>query len=202
MKLFYAAGSCALGIRILLEEIGAPYDVAALKLAEAQQRAPEYLAINPKGKVPALIRPDGRILTEYPVISLWLAQNFPEARLLPEAADDLWAAMELVEYVVSSLHMRGATLAMRPDKFLSDPAAQAALADEGRAVLRAGFAQLEAQLAGRDFFFDRFTIADAAVFYLLNWKTRIGMELPPALAAYHARLSERPSILRALAPLS
>lgn len=202
MKLFYAAGSCALGIRILLEEIGAPYDLAVLKLAEAQQRAPEYLALNPKGKVPALIRPDGRILTEYPVISLWLAQNFPEARLLPEAADDLWAAMELVEYVVSSLHMRGATLAMRPDKFLSDPAAQAALADEGRAVLRAGFAQLEAQLAGRDFFFDRFTIADAAVFYLLNWKTRIGMELPPALAAYHARLSERPSILRALAPLS
>ncbi len=199
MKLFYAVGSCALGIRILLEEIGAPYDLVALKLAEAQQRGPDYLAINPKGKVPALIRPDGRLLTEYPVISLWLAQNFPAADLLPENPDDLWPAMELVEYVVSSLHMRGATLAMRPDKFLQDPAAQADLAEAGRAVLREGFAQLESRLAGRDFFFERFTIADAAVFYLLNWKARIGMDLPPALAAYHARLSERPSIARAMA---
>jgi len=199
VKLFYAVGSCALGIRILLEEIGAPYDLVALKLAEAQQRGPDYLAINPKGKVPALIRPDGRLLTEYPVISLWLAQNFPAADLLPENPDDLWPAMELVEYVVSSLHMRGATLAMRPDKFLQDPAAQADLAEAGRAVLREGFAQLESRLAGRDFFFERFTIADAAVFYLLNWKARIGMDLPPALAAYHARLSERPSIARAMA---
>lgn len=199
MKLFYAVGSCALGIRILLEEIGAPYDLVALKLAEAQQRGPDYLAINPKGKVPALIRPDGRLLTEYPVISLWLAQNFPAAGLLPENPDDLWPAMELVEYVVSSLHMRGATLAMRPDKFLQDPVAQADLAEAGRAVLRDGFAQLESRLAGRDFFFERFTIADAAVFYLLNWKARIGMDLPPALAAYHARLSERPSIARAMA---
>lgn len=199
MKLFYAVGSCALGIRILLEEIGAPYDLVALKLAEAQQRAPEYLAINPKGKVPALIRPDGRLLTEYPLISLWLAQNFPAAGLLPQNPDDLWGAMELVEYVVSSLHMRGATLAMRPDKFLQDPAAQADLAEAGRAVLREGFAQLESRLAGREFFFERFTIADAAVFYLLNWKARIGMDLPPALAAYHARLSERPAIARAMA---
>ena len=199
MKLFHSPGSCSHGIRILLEEIGQPYELVFVRLANAEHKKPDYLAQNPKGKVPALLRPDGRILTEYPVISLWLAQNFPQAGLLPENPDDLWAALEIVEYVVASLHMRGATLAMKPDKFLPDPAGQALVAEEGRNVLREGFAHLQKLLDGKEFFFGRFTIADAAVFYLLNWQPRLGLELPQGLAAYHARLALRPSVQRALA---
>lgn len=198
MKLFHAHGSCSLGIRILLEEIGAPYALQEIKLAESQQRSAAYLAQNPKGKVPALMRPDGEVLTEYPVISLWLAREFPQARLLPEAEEETWRALELVEYVVSSLHMRGVTLAMRPDKFISDPAARAELAAHGRDVLREGFDRLETRLGGRPFFFGHFTIVDAAVFYLLNWQPRLGLDLPTGLRAYYAEIATRPAVQRAL----
>ena len=198
MKLFHAHGSCSLGIRILLEEIGAPYELLEVRLAEGDQRSPAYLAQNPKGKVPALVREDERVVTEYPVISLFLAQSFPEAALLPSDEDQKWQALELVEYVVSSLHMRGATLAMRADKFAQDQHAREAIAEHGRSVLIEGFAQLEARLAGRAFFFDRFTIADAAVFYLLAWHPRFGIELPEKLQIYFGDLSRRPSVQRAL----
>jgi len=199
MKLFHSPGSCSVGIRILLEEIGEPYQVLTVNLAKAEQKSPEYLAVNPKGKVPALVRPDGRILTEFPVIALWLAQKYPQAQLLPIDPDELWAAMELVEYIVSSLHMRGSTLVMRPEKFVPDEPGQAALVSAGRAALQDGFAFLEHRLSDKDFFFDRFTIADAAAFYLLNWQPRIGLELPQGLTTYHAKLCQRPSVQRALA---
>lgn len=198
MKLFHAKGSCSLGIRILLEEIGASYELATLQLANGEQKAPDYLAQNPKGKVPALLRPDGRILTEYPVISLWLAQNFPQANLLPSKPEDFWPLLELVEYVVSSLHMRGATLVLRPEKFVTDPEGQKAIAQEGRAVLQEGLARLQSLLGDKEFFFDRFTIADAAVFYLLNWQPRLGLELPQNLASFHSRIAARDSVKKSL----
>lgn len=197
MKLFFAPGTCALGIRILLEMTGAEFETETISLAKGEQRRPEYLAQNPKGKVPALVRPDGSILTEYPVISLWIAHNFPAAKLLPEDADGEYRALELVEYVVATLHMRGATLAMRPDKFVADEAAREALRSHGRDVLREGFELLSARLGDRDWFFDNPGIVDAAVFYLLSWRERIGVEIPAVLDAFYKRMEALPAVARA-----
>lgn len=197
MKLFHSPGSCSLGIRILLEMTGVPFETVTVSIAKGAHRAPDYLALNPKGKVPAVMRPDGTLLTEFPVIALWIARTFPDAGLLPGGDDD-YRALEIVEYVVATLHMRGATLVMRPEKFVSDPAAVAAVREHGLDVVTEGLEALSARLAGAEWFFDRPGLADAAVFYLLNWKDRMGVTLPDNLAAFHQRMAALPAVARAL----
>jgi len=80
MKLYYAPGACSRGIHGLLEEIGKPYETAAVKFAEGAQYKPEFTAINPKSKVPTLVRDDGSVLTEFPAIAYWLARTNPQAK--------------------------------------------------------------------------------------------------------------------------
>src|SRR5688572_29324736 len=82
LKLFYAVGTCALASHIALEEAGAKYETVRLNFAEGDQRKPEYLKVNPKGRVPALIADRG-ILTETPAILAYIAQLYPKAKLAP-----------------------------------------------------------------------------------------------------------------------
>ncbi len=91
MKLFYAPGACSLGIHVLLEEIGKPYETAVVKFAEGAQYKPDFTAINPKSKVPTLVRDDGSVLTEFPAIAYWLARTNPQAKLLPDDPDTMRA---------------------------------------------------------------------------------------------------------------
>ena len=81
-KLYYAPGTCALASHIALEEVGAPYSAERLNFKNNQQNSPDYLRINPKGRVPALVT-DGGVLTETPAILAFLAQSFPQAKLAP-----------------------------------------------------------------------------------------------------------------------
>ena len=73
--LCYAKRTCAIGIHVIMEEIGSPYDLRLIDLASGEQKLPKYKSINPKGKVPALVREDGSILTEFVAISMWLSLN-------------------------------------------------------------------------------------------------------------------------------
>src|ERR687886_1496416 len=82
LKLFYAVGTCALASHITLEEAGAEYETVRLDFAAGDQRKPEYLKVNPKGRVPALITDRG-VLTETPAILAYIAQVFPKAKLAP-----------------------------------------------------------------------------------------------------------------------
>ncbi|WP_216671338.1 glutathione S-transferase family protein [Mangrovicoccus sp. HB161399] len=199
MTLFHAPGSCSLGIHLLLEETGAPYAMVPVDLARGEQRGAAFLSVNPKGKVPALKLPDGSVLTEFPVIALWLARQHPEAALLPAEPDREIRVLELTEHIVSGLHMRGSVFAMRPDRFAADPAMQEVLRAHGREVLSAGQARLEEQLGGQPFLFGSFSIADAAAFYLLSWSGRTGVALTPALERYMDGLRARASARTVLA---
>src|SRR3954469_13796286 len=98
MKLYYAPGACPIGIHVLLEEIGKPYEAVALNFRDAEQYKPEFTAINPKSKVPTLVRDDGSLLTEYPAIAYWLARTNPAAGLLPEDVDQQARVLELTDY--------------------------------------------------------------------------------------------------------
>ena len=89
LKLFYAVGTCALASHIALEEAGAEYDAVRLDFRTNDQRKPEYLAINPKGRVPALVTDDG-VLTETPAILAFVAQSFPSAALAPSCSTRRW----------------------------------------------------------------------------------------------------------------
>ena len=199
LTLFHAPGTCSLGIRVLLEEIGAPHDLVLVDLASGGQRAPAYLALNPKGKVPALRREDGSVLTEFPAIALWLSRQFPQAGLWPTDLEGEVRTLELLEYLVSTVHMRGFTLALVPMKFAPGDEAQAALRAHGRAVAEQGLAQA-ASLLRDDGFLNgaRPGVTDAALFYLLQWAPRIGLDLPEAVVRFDHRMKVRPAVRRAL----
>lgn len=189
MKLYHSPGSCSEGILFLLRYVGAEVEVVLTDLKQGSHRHPDYLALNPKGKVPALELPDGTILTEWPVIAYWIAKTYPEARLLPGVLAQDIRVMELTEHIVSGLHMRGSVFAMMPQKFTTQAEAEAELRAHGQAVVEAGVSALVAQLGARPFLFGTVFIADAAAFYLISWSDRIGVFVPPELAAYHARLA-------------
>ena len=92
--LCYAKRTCAIGIHVIMEEIGLPYDLRLIDLATGEQRLPEYKSINPKGKVPALVRKDGSILTEFVAISMWLSLNNPDKNLMPTDPERLVRTVE------------------------------------------------------------------------------------------------------------
>ena len=105
LKLYYAADTCSLATHIVLEEAGADYSTVRIDFAKAQQRSPDYLAVNPKGRVPALVTDRGT-LTETPAMLVFVAQSFPAARLAP--VDDAFAFAEVQafnSYLCSTLHV-------------------------------------------------------------------------------------------------
>lgn len=189
MKFYHSPGSCSEGILLLLAACGAEYELVVTDLKSGAHRDPAYLAINPKGKVPALGLTDGTVLTEWPVIAYWLAKAYPDAGLLPSGLAEEVKVMALTEHIVSGLHMRGSVFAMMPQKFLPDMTAQAELRRYGQEIVREGFDVLAEQLGDKEHLFGAFSIADAAAYYLISWKERIGIEPPAVLESYHQRLT-------------
>src|SRR5216683_1484186 len=114
MKLYYMPGACSIGIHVLLEEIGKPYDLQKIDGAKQEQYGPDFVKINPKSKVPTLQRDDGSVLTEFPAIATWLARKNPEKGLLPSDADGEASALEAMDYAVSTMHMQGFSRMFRP----------------------------------------------------------------------------------------
>ncbi|WP_372604345.1 glutathione S-transferase family protein [Actibacterium sp.] len=197
LTLFHAANACSLGIAFLLEEIGVPYRAHVLNLQTKENRDPEFLALNPKGKVPALLRSEGGLLTEFPAIAYWLARRFPEAGLFSDDLEEQTRMIEALEFIVGSVHMRGFTLFRVPQKFVPDAKAQDDLRVFGRAETQAGLAILSDRLGDKPFMFGKLSIVDAAMFYNLRWAVQENLNMPKNLHDLYARLSARPGALAA-----
>ncbi len=200
-KLFYAPGSCALGIHVLLEEIGAPFELVKVNLAAREQFLPDYVKINPKSKVPALMRDDGTVLTEWPAIAAWLALNSPDKGLLSLEKEQLARTLEAVDYVCASLHMQGFTRIWKPEAFTPTEADKAAVKARGQEIVDKGLVWFDGELAGKDYLGGaQMSIADAALFYLEFWVAeRLKQPLPAHLGAHYARMKARPAVAKALA---
>ena len=198
--LFHSPGTCSLGIHILLEEIGAPYELTLIDVTKGKQYQPDYLAINPKSKVPALQRADGSLLTEWPAIAAWLALSNPDKNLMPTDPEGLARTLEAVDYIISTVHMHGFTRLWLPIHFSPNEADHPAIREKGRQIFEKGLAHFNAQLEGRDYLGGESpSIADAALFYVTFWKVnRMKQEPPPNLAAHYARMCQRPAVARAL----
>jgi glutathione S-transferase len=197
-KLLYAPGACSIGIHVLLEEIGKPYQAEKVDL-----RAPPaerlFTAINPKSKVPTLVRDDGSVLTEFPAIAWWLARTNPEAHLVPDDADGQVRVLEALDYAVSTVHMRSYTLMNRPGVFTPDEAAHDSIRARGRENFDKGLAILNKALEGKEYIAgEKFSIADAALFYVELWATLAKVPLPPNCAAHFARMKARPAVATVL----
>jgi glutathione S-transferase len=197
MKLLFAPGACSLGIHLLLEEIGKPYETQRVNLQEGAQYKPEFTEVNPKSKVPTLVRDDGSVLTEFPAIAYWLASTNPQAKLLPSDANDQARALEAMDYVVATMHMQGFTRIFRPGNFAPNAADEEAVKARGKEIFEKGLAVMDKALAGKEYVVGPFSIADAALFYVEFWAAaRVKMDLPANSAAHFKRMLARPAVQR------
>jgi glutathione S-transferase len=201
LKLFYAPGSCALAPHIALEEAGATYEAVRVDLRAKDQRKPDYLAINPKGRVPALVTDKG-VLTENPAILAFVAQSFPAARLAP--LDDAFAFAQVQafnSYLCATVHVAHAHL-NRGYRWADDSAAIAAMRKKAPQSIGECFELIEREmLAGPWVMGERYTICDPYLFTVARWLEDDGVDpaLFPKVRDHRQRMSDRPAVQAALA---
>ena len=199
MKLMYSPGACSVGIHVLLEEIGKPYEAQLVNLREGAQFKADFTSVNPKSKVPTLVRDDGSVLTEYPAIAYWLARTNPEKKLLPDDVEAQTRALEALDYCVSTLHMQGFSRLFRASNYTPNPADEDKVKERGKEMAKKGFAVMDKALAGKDYLVGSFSIADSALFYTEFWGAkRMNMTLPPNCAAHLDRMMARPAVQRVM----
>lgn len=200
MKLYFSPGACSLGIHVILEEIGKPYETQLISLREGAQLTPEFRAINPKAKVPVVELDNGEILTEWLAIAGYLAAANPEKTLVPEDKMEWARATEYTAFVNSTMHAQGFSRIFRPEKFSPNPEEKAAVQAEGKRIFAEGFALMDQALGDKEWLISHFSTADAALFYVSFWaEGRKTLELPPRVAAHYARMKARPAVARAMA---
>jgi glutathione S-transferase len=198
MKLYFAPGACSIGIHVLLEEVGKPYETERVNLQQGEQYKPDFIAVNPKSKVPTLARDDGSVLTEFPAIAYWLAKTNPFANLLPDDVDLQAQALELTDYAVATIHMQGFGRQFRAANFTPNAADEESVKARGKEIAEKGFSIIDKALAGKEYAVGKFSIADAAIFYPEFWSKRVGMTLPANCAAHLDRMLARPAVQRVL----
>ncbi|NIF87817.1 glutathione S-transferase N-terminal domain-containing protein [Burkholderia sp. Cy-637] len=203
-RLHYSPGACSLAVHIVLEELGVPYTLDARVIAKGATQAADYLAVNPKGRVPALEVPgQARVLTELPAIMAYLARRYPEAGLVPVEPIEEARCHELLSWLAGWVHGMGWTELWRPHRFIGEPAQYEAVMANGRRIIDESSASIEAMLAATQAYGtgDRFSIADPYLLAIYRWVVRIGIDGPGRYPAWHAhalRLGERPAVQRAL----
>lgn len=201
LKLFYSLGSCALAAHIALEEAGADYEAIRIDLAAGDQRKPEYLAVNPKGRVPALVTERG-VLTENVAILAFVAQRFPDARLAPLADPFEFArAQAFNAYLASTVHVAHAH-GRRAGRWADDPAAQAAMRAKVPGNMADAVALIEeSMLQGPWVLGEAYSICDPYLFTIAGWLEGDGVDIGrfPKVADHFARMSGRPAVRACLA---
>jgi glutathione S-transferase len=201
MKLYYSAGSCSLASHIALEESGADYEAVRLDLKAKQQQTPDYLAINPKGRVPALVTDRG-ILTESPAILAYVAQTRPQARLAPlDDPFEFATAQAFNSFLCSTVHVNHAH-GMRGSRWADDPAAQEAMKQKLPETMASAFQLIEDRMfVGPWVLGEQYSICDPYLFTLARWLEgdRVDIARFPKVAAHFARIQERPAVRRVLA---
>lgn len=187
MKLFYYPAACSLADHIALIEAGLPYTHLSIDHQRRTQDGRDFLALNPKGYIPALELEDGAILTENPVILHYIAER--SGKLLPKDGLARWRVHEALAFMASEVHG-----AYQP--FFRDfPEPEKVRARE---KLAKNFGILSAQMGDRAFLTgDEMTIADCYLFWVLMVARKFDLALPENLKAAFVRLGGRPSVLRA-----
>lgn len=187
-RLFYSPGACSLAPHIVLEELGVPYEPVRVTIAEGANRRPEYLSVNPRGRVPALWVRDERgerVLTEAMAIMVFLAQRHPLPALLPAEPEAFVRALEWMSWLGSVMHQAGVRTVFRPERFTTQAAGAEAIAAQGRETVRAGYADIETRLAGRSWALgEGFSAVDAYLLVFYRWGNRCGLSMRSEFPEY------------------
>jgi glutathione S-transferase len=201
IKLYYAAHTCSLASHIALEDAGAEYSTVRIRFAGEEQRKPEYLAITPKGRVPALVT-DGGILTETPAMLAFIAQSFPQAKLAPLDDPFLFAqAQAFNSYLCSTLHVAHSHR-MRGNRWADDPSAIAAMQRKVPESVASCYQLIEEyMLEGPWVMGETYTICDPYLFTMAQWLEQDGVDPArfPKVIDHRRRMSERPQVRKAIA---
>jgi len=183
-------------IRLLLHELDRPYDNAALDRANRAQKEAAYLAVNPRGQVPAWEDEKGRVLTESAAILFYLGHG---TALLPK---DPWLQAQVVSWLLyeqQHLCNQGVGMAHYFTYVTNQPEAKKAELEAAREKSRAEFTYLEKHLAGREWFVgDAFSVADIAVYGYTHRAPIAGIPLEPYpnVMAWMKRVAARPRHIR------
>lgn len=195
LKLFHAWGSCSLASLIALEEAGADYELAVISTMDGDQRTPDYLAVNPKGRVPALVTQRG-VLTETPAILSYIPETHPSAGLLPEDAWERARAHAFNSYLCSTVHVAHAHK-HRGYRWADDPAALAEMTRKVPEVETACFRLIEETMfKGPWVLGERYSVCDGYLFTLFGWLEGDGVD-PRQFARLHEhaqRVADRPAV--------
>ena len=202
LTLYYAPGTCAQAVLIALHEAHADFAAQRLNLADGEQRGAAYLAINPKGRVPALVTPHG-VLSETLALLLYVAQTHPQAQLAP--LDDPFQLAHMQEFnsfLASTVHVHHAHRP-RASRWADDEAAQKSMQAKVPQNMREAFALIEQHYLGDKPWVlgDRYSVADPYLFTVAGWLKSDGVDIHefPRVAAHFERMKARPAVQQALA---
>ncbi|MFB9270044.1 glutathione S-transferase family protein [Bradyrhizobium erythrophlei] len=201
LKLYYAPATCALASHIALAEAGAPYTTEKVDFKTNQQNSPEYLKINPKGRVPTLVTDRG-ILTETPAMLAYIAQTFPQAKLAP--LDDAFEFAKLQafnSYLCSTVHVAHAHK-MRGARWAADETSFADMKKMVPKTMGACFSLIERDmLRGPWVMGEGYTVGDAYLYTLTLWLDGDGVDIAtlPKVKAHRERMEQRPAVQKVLA---
>ncbi len=201
LKLYYTPGTCALASHIALAEAGADYTLQKVDFKANQQNSPDYLKINPKGRVPVLVTDRG-VLTETPALLAYIAQSFPQAKLAP--VDDAFAFAEVQSfnsYLCSTVHVAHAHR-VRGSRWASEETSFADMKRKVPETVGGCFALIErAMFQGPWVMGEQYTICDPYLFTIAQWLEGDGVDIKafPGIADHFTRMSERPAVKKALA---
>jgi glutathione S-transferase len=201
LKLYYARNTCALATHIALEQAGADYEAVRIDFGTNAQRSPEFLKLNPKGRVPALVTDRG-VLTETPALLVYVCQTHPKAKLAP--LDDPFALGQVQafnSYLCSTVHVAHAHR-MRGYRWADDPAAIDAMKKKVPQSVGDCYALIERDmLKGPWVLGDAYTISDIYLFTLAQWMEGDGLQVGrfPKVADHRRRMSELPAVKKAIA---
>ncbi len=195
MKLYYSPGACSLSPHIVATEAGVPVELEKVDLAKhTTESGKDFTKINPKGYVPTLQLDDGTVLTEGPAIVQYLADKNPGSGLAPaNGTVERYKVQEMLNFIGTELHKNFGPL--------FSPATPDAVKEMSKANITKRLAYLNDQLAGKQYLMgDKFTVADAYAFTIINWTNFIKMDLKsyPNIVAYMQRVGGRPKVQETL----
>lgn len=203
IRFFYTPGSCSLASHIALAEAGADYEGVRVDTAAGEQLKPEYLAINPKGRVPSLVTDRG-VLTETMAILAWVADAYPAAKLLPTDPWERAQALSINAYFATTVHVNHAH-GRRFYRWADEESSFADMRRKTPQTMAAAFQIIEDEmLKGPWVLGEAYSVCDGYLYTMTGWLIRDGVDSErfPKVHAHYERMRARPAVSKVLAELA
>ena len=199
LTLYYAPGSSSMASHIVLEEAGAHYDTRFINEDAGEHRTEAYLQVNPRGKVPALRLTDGTVLVENVAIQTYIARTHSQARLLPTNPEGEAHALSLMAFFATAVHPAFSHF-WAPRRFTDEPSGEEGIRAKGLATFHGHCREIDALLAGIEWFLGQFSTVDCYGFVFYGWGLRAGLPIRDLsnYTAHYDRMLTRPAVQRVL----